>query len=506
MNIIHYFLEAVNAKPNTVAIIENAKQVTYAQFNLSIQKTAAYFKSKGIKKGDRVMVFVPVSTDLYRVVLALFQIGAIAVFMDEWAGRKRLRDCCRHAQCKGFIAPFYLRLAGLFIKEIRSIPVKLKAAEQATMAYTEVEKMELNDSALVTFTTGSTSIPKAADRTHGFLQAQFNALQKYVPVKEQISLTTLPIVMLLNLGLGKTNVIPAKKMRKPTLFEAGKLITMLQKNKVGSVTASPSFLLKLALNIKQNNSTNLLVNSYVTGGAALYPQEALLLKQVLPKADMVILYGSTEAEPIAACNLNEYLNYHENNPHFNGIYIGTPVPEIKIQVIKYVDDCISVQTTEEWRNKALPLANAGEICVSGHHVLKHYLFDQAAVLRNKIKVDDQIWHRTGDTGMLMETGELLLLGRCKWSFVLKNQALYTYIMEHLLKQFEGVVEAAFFLKTKCYIILEVKKNFNELLYRAYLQSVIPVIATAKINYINKIPKDPRHGSKIDYDKLYTMLK
>ncbi|NJO65764.1 MAG: AMP-binding protein [Richelia sp. RM2_1_2] len=148
--------------------------------------------------------------DLYRVVLAIFSIGAVAVFVDEWVSVKRLSLCCKIAKCKALIAPFPYRIAGLFISEIRNIPLFLSAKKQLrTNKKIDLATTSASDSALITFTTGSTGIPKAVDRSHGFLKSQFDALHPLL--KGDINMPMLPIVLLLNLGLGVTSVIAAFK-------------------------------------------------------------------------------------------------------------------------------------------------------------------------------------------------------------------------------------------------------------------------------------------------------
>ena len=72
MNISELFISAAKAYPNKVAIIDPKNSITYGQLEKDVKETAAYFQKKGIKQGDRVLVFVPMGVDLYRIVLALF--------------------------------------------------------------------------------------------------------------------------------------------------------------------------------------------------------------------------------------------------------------------------------------------------------------------------------------------------------------------------------------------------------------------------------------------------
>ena len=57
MNVIDFFESVVHQYPDKRAIVEENRSVTFAELQIEIDKTAAYFLSKGIKKGDRVMVF-----------------------------------------------------------------------------------------------------------------------------------------------------------------------------------------------------------------------------------------------------------------------------------------------------------------------------------------------------------------------------------------------------------------------------------------------------------------
>ena len=70
--------------------IHKNKAISFSEFEKQIKDTSNYFLNKGISKGDRVLIFVPMSIDLYRIVLALFNIGATAVFLDELVSKKRM--------------------------------------------------------------------------------------------------------------------------------------------------------------------------------------------------------------------------------------------------------------------------------------------------------------------------------------------------------------------------------------------------------------------------------
>ena len=215
MNIVDLFLAAATKYPDNIAIVEKDNTISYDQLKQEVLATAAYFKKKGITEGDRVLVFIPMSIDLYRVVLALFYLGATAVFLDEWVSKKRLELCCNLASCKGFIGVFKARVYSFFSKELRLIKIKLNLG---TRGDEQISVAQVNPdlSALITFTTGSSGTPKAALRTHGFLNEQFDALLEEIePKATDIDMPVLPIVLFVNLGVGSTSVIANFNMAKP---------------------------------------------------------------------------------------------------------------------------------------------------------------------------------------------------------------------------------------------------------------------------------------------------
>src|SRR5690606_10354457 len=182
-NIVGLFIHNAESYPNKTAIWDkNGDKITFSALAQQVRQTANYFRQKGIQRGDRVLLFVPMSIDLYRNVLALFYLGATIVFVDQWSKIDRLDTCCQMANCKAFVGSWKAHLLRFFSKGIRQIPIKLgwsySGAENDKMCQTLSE-----DAALITFTTGSTGTPKAALRTHGFLYEQFKALEEEIRAK-----------------------------------------------------------------------------------------------------------------------------------------------------------------------------------------------------------------------------------------------------------------------------------------------------------------------------------
>ena len=501
-NIVSLFLQSAAKHPQNIALVYKDKQITYAELLCSVQQTAAYFQAKGIKKGDRVLVFVPMSFDLYRSVLALFYIGATAVFLDEWVNKKRMEMCCEIADCKAFIGISKARLFAFFSRPLRKIPVKLGTGYSTKAIQPNCETVSPNDTALITFTTGSTGIPKAAKRTHGFLKEQFNALiDKIEPKAMDIDMPVLPIVLLINLGAGATSVIADTKANNP---DPEIVIRQIEQYKVNRLTSSPYFVLQMAKYVLANNIKIDTLTKIFTGGAPVFPNDAAILVKAFPKASIEIVYGSTEAEPISAIQANELLKYADGNA-LKGLDVGHIYHKTTLKIIKIVDKPISITSANELEELEMNNGEAGEIIVKGDHVLKEYFNNKEAFERNKIVVEDDIWHRTGDAGFFDHDNKLYLLGRCNQIIHTASGTIYPFLCENFFLSIPGISMGTIIHKNHELIIcLETLQKGNEKATELTIQ--LSGLKADRIVYRKQIPRDLRHHSKINYGKLEAMLQ
>lgn len=503
-NISNLFFIAAQKFPNRVAIVEKNQSITYKNLQQKVYDTSAYFIKKGIVKGDRVLVFVPMGIDLYRIVLALFNIGATAVFLDEWVNKDRLEICCKIAACKGFIAPLKIRLLSYFIAETRKIPIKLSSSKTVKSIALNMADVNENDVALITFTTGSTGVPKAAKRTHEFLKYQFQALEPIMSkVEVEVSMTMLPIVLFMNLGKGKTSVIADFKVTKPSSFLPSSVFDQLKIHHVQELIASPFYALALAEYMQHNNLKLPLVKQVFTGGAPVFPIDAAAISKSFSNTKFSVVYGSTEAEPISECDGHLlYLNY---NNVTKGLFVGKVDEACEIAILPIQKEEIIVSNENDFFDISLKENMVGEICVTGNHVLKEYINNPEAIKKNKINVGGKIWHRTGDAGCLLN-GELYLYGRCNQIIYWNDKIFYPFLFESSLKNKHHVFGTIINISNNPIVMIELQNEAA--LQQIKLDYVKEDERFKSIEFVmySAIPRDKRHHSKIDYDKLSELYK
>ncbi len=492
MNVTDLLLKNAERFGDRIAIADAHGSVTFSDFAREVVETAARLDRSGIRKGDRVLVFVPMSRDLYRVMSALLYIGAIAVFIDAWAGTKRIVQSANLADARAMIGIPKAHLLRLFSPVIRRIPIKLFVPKPLRHIKLTRAEVPTDHPALITFTTGSTGEPKAALRNHEFLLRQHQVLAKTLPVDDRdVALTVLPIFAIHQLALGNTTIIPTLDRRGFAHTDFQAIAEMAVKYGVTSCTASPAFFREL-----EPYASKITLNRIHVGGAAIFPGTLDRIAASFPSANILAVYGSTEAEPIAVVDADRLRQ--DRNTH--GLLAGTPVHEVELRMIEILERPID---GTEFESLTLPDGTIGEICVRGPHVLTTYFRGNAAFRRNKIVTPQGIWHRTGDAGYFDRTGDLRLVGRAAERIYDGTSWHYVAPAEQQLLSIPSV-KVGTIMQTGHAIIAAIQPvgPWHEEDTRA-VQSLLPFCEEVRL--VKTIPLDPRHGAKIDYALLRTML-
>src|SRR5215469_8366348 len=223
MNIAQLLQDQALAQTGAPAIIDHfrgkERVTSFGELQQQVTRAAALLKQAGLRSGDQVLVFQPMSLELYVALIALFRLGLVAMFLDPSAGREHIEQCCTLIPPQALIASPKACLLRLLVPALRRIPRTFVtgahlpgaiawSSAQALEPHEDIYPAEPETSALLTFTSGSTGQPKAVLRTHGFLLAQHRVLEKASAWQSgEMSLTTMPIFVLANLAAGVTSLI-----------------------------------------------------------------------------------------------------------------------------------------------------------------------------------------------------------------------------------------------------------------------------------------------------------
>lgn len=108
MNITEILQRHAKEFPDEVAIIDRmdgrSRQSTYRELDQAVGKMAALLRSSGLKEGDTVLLFHPMSIELYTALAAILRNGMTAMFVDPSAGRHYMNRCCELLPPQALIA------------------------------------------------------------------------------------------------------------------------------------------------------------------------------------------------------------------------------------------------------------------------------------------------------------------------------------------------------------------------------------------------------------------
>jgi len=184
---------------------------TYASLLAEVERAAAALRGLGIKKGDRITLYMPTCPEAIILMLAAVRIGAIHSVVFAGFGAKALGD---RIQASGsrlvFTADVTYRkgketrlkeivddaLAGtetvverVILLKRQSAPVSMKAERDISwdefLAHApghsgEYVEMESNEPAFILATSGTTAKPKLAIHTHGGYQVHIHSMGKWL--------------------------------------------------------------------------------------------------------------------------------------------------------------------------------------------------------------------------------------------------------------------------------------------------------------------------------------
>jgi len=527
MNLAARLAERAALHPERAAIVEgagaSARRLSFGALDARVRALAAGLGGRGIGRGDAVLLFIPMSADLYVALLACLHRGATAVFVDAWADRRRLDAAVRIASPRAFLGTPKAHLLRLSSPAVRAIPLHLAAGgwlplrryERAEWAEGRADAVPVEGSApaLVTFTTGSTGTPKAAARSHDFLWAQHRALAGHLrPVEGDVDMPTLPVFVLNNLASGITSVLPECDPRRPGDMDPARIHRQMLAEGVTTSSGSPAFYERLGRWCAKTGVRTPL-RALFTGGAPVLPPLARVLDAVVD-GEANVVYGSSEAEPIAGIGARGLLAAdtaaRADADHPGGICVGRPVPEIELRLVRPHDGPVELDG-DGWAAWEVAPGEVGEVVVAGAHVLPGYLNDPGAERLNKVRDGGRVWHRTGDGAWMDAEGRLWLMGRVKERVVRDGRVWWGGAAEARVLEVAEVRHAAYIglpdplLGRRAVLCVETPAGRLAAAGREAVLSALAPFPADAVMPMRRIPRDPRHASKTDVAALRRML-
>ncbi|KAI9719235.1 MAG: putative NRPS-like protein biosynthetic cluster [Candelaria pacifica] len=374
-------------------------------------------------------IFVPInprsinSPREFEHMVGVSQPGVVVVIDEEAADK--LNDLATDEMAKTRI-----RLL-LTVKSVSSIPHGWTWIGQLLDPETEIsgppDPLNNGDQpAIIIFTSGTTSLPKACLLSHSNICASVIAHQDSRHVTEEsILVQHLPsfhawgvIVTLAFWMKGASVVYPSAS------FDAGSTLIAIQEDGCTHMAAVPSMISALTNHPLMSSSSLGSLRSVDLAGSIVHPEtvRACMDRSRIGALYASASYGMTEGSAVLA--LDGHKAPYDENSVPTSTSVGSPTARAKVRVC------------EPGTRTVLKRGSIGELHIGGAQVTKGYL----GTTSDAIYEDDiDNWIATGDRVTIDENGVVSILGRYKDLIIRGGENISPVVIERYLDQYDGTV-------------------------------------------------------------------
>lgn len=443
---------------NNIAFSSLNTDLSYKMLNLLSKRLAAYMQYLGVNKHTRVAIMLPNLLTYPVSLFATYFCGGTVININPLYKTREiehvlkdsdaeyifvldkfyneLEPCIDNSKLKGVIvckitdllSPLMkLLVSGVMLYKRERIKIKRKKGiiyfsdiVSNNFSYTDVQT-DLDDTALLQYTGGTTGKSKAALLTHRNLlsniQQVHNWIKPHITEGKEIIITALPLYHIFSftvncltfLKIGSENVLIANPR------DLKSFLKVLEKKKFTVLTGVNTLfnLLMTSSRFKKINFNNFKVT--VGGGMAVLSETAKKWKKITG-TNITQGYGLTETSPVVTIN--------KIDDSYNGS-IGIPLQSTDVKII------------DENGNK-LQVGQEGELCVKGPQVMSGYLNDSSNKSQN---FTSDNYFKTGDIAVINTDGFLKIVDRKKDMIISSGYNVYPNEVEDFLGSHEHIIEA-----------------------------------------------------------------
>lgn len=459
MNIKELLLKQAKSCPLKSAILFQEKNITFQELKDTSFKLANYLLEAGVKRDDKIAVFMPNIPEAILAFLAVFSAEAVIVPLDFMLIENEIINFLTHSQAKVLIANFK---KGINLTNIKSQCVKLNeiiVLDQEKGEFTSWDfileqnhsgepQLEHREEALssIFYTSGSTGHPKGVCLEFRHLDNPPKVINHFLKVSnDDIFLCGgVPFSHIGGLGYILLMLSFSSSLILMERFKPLEFLKNLERYKATIFCIVPAmYVAILALKEYDKFDFSHLRFAVVFGA----PSSAVLLRRfhkVCPRAVVLNGWGMTETSAPNAFS---------------------PYDEDKISSIGYFNFNLEAKIVDDQGNKLEP-GQQGELWVKGEAIMREYYKEPA--LTEEILTRER-WLKTGDIVRLESDGLYYIVGRKKDMIKVAGEIVFpAEVEEKIQKHFKvkenaviGVVDNLRGEVPKAFIVLKEQSNLEE---------------------------------------------
>lgn len=281
--------------------------------------------------------------------------------------------------------------------------------------------------AVVLFTSGTTSRPKAVELTHQNLTSYVTGTVEFGSASPgDAALISVPPYHIAGVSAALSNLYAGRKLVYLANFDADEWVRMAAAEEVTSATVVPTMLARIVAVLEGDSASLPALRTLAYGGAKVPLPLLRRALELLPDVGFVNAYGLTETSSTIAVlgpdDHREALRATDPTHALRLGSVGRPVPGIELEI-------------RDAEGAALAGGETGELWVRGEQVSGRYT-GTGSVL------DDQGWFPTRDIATVDEGGYLFIGGRSDDTIIRGGENIAPAELEDVLVEHPAVAECA----------------------------------------------------------------
>ena len=480
------FAERVGCSPDNIAIVYCDITYTWLELDQLSDYLAVRMDAFGIEKGDHVGIWSVNTPNWIITFLALIKIGAIPILINTCYRETELLGIIRYSDIKYvYYGDGYKKLKyDSMIQNIRGeldsqvkmwIPIgrdikgnwlseySFNPLEKSLKAVSAIRKVKQRvspyDTAIILFTSGTTSTPKGVMLSHySLVNNAMETVRHMGWTSNDKMLIAVPLFHCFGITSGFLSGIHVGcMMHLIKYFKTQKVLEHIERNGCTILNGVPSMYLAMIrnTNFKEYNISRL--QSGIIAGSPISPQEYTSICNAISNINLHQSYGQTEASPcVSIIDL-------EDSFEKRAFSTGKVIDHVKVRIV-------DIHTKE-----SMGVDCIGEIQVQGYNVMQSY-YNLPVETEDTILEDGYL--RTGDLGYLDADGYLYITGRLKEMIIRGGENISPQEIESCLKECPniqdvkvvGIPTEVMQEKIVACVIMEQGIELNEELIKAHLVS------------------------------------
>jgi len=438
MNIRELLQKQAEKYPDKIFLYFEEQEITYQNFNLTINRVANAFQKMGIDKGDMVAIMLPNSPEFLYTWMGLNKIGAVEVPINTGFKETEVQYILQHSEASAIVIhqdyyPILSRIKREELPDLKniifygdedppsgSIPFSALLDEKAELKEVAISE---EDPAVCIYTSGTTDRPKGVLNSHRSWVLTGEAYAYTVGITSEDRVMTpnplfhanAQVYSTMGSLLAGASLILLKRFSSSRILEQARHYSATKMVLVQAVTPW------VWNRPRREDDGDTPVKTMVAGNV---PAEIYRDFEQRFQLKIQTIYSLTEA-PFAIMGPRE--GTQPRKPGGIGVPMEHPDPSIKNEV-KIIDDT----------GAEVPSGRQGEIIIRNPATMIGYFKDPEKTAETK----KDGWIHTGDIGYQDEDGYLFFVGRKKEVIRRRGELISPTEIESVINSHPSVEESA----------------------------------------------------------------